>query len=240
MVASEAGAQGCVRVGIGAAVAAETKFVDVNCESASPAALYGCGHGDDGAPLRTVGEFGATGVLELGAGYALGPATHVELALEYRLAAPFAGRANFLAPEREQSVTAERLSSSAMIAVQREWPMAPVRGFSGFHPFAGVGIGRARHCVGELRMSFPATETFVPGGAVSARTFAVTAGITRRLGEGTALELAWRYTEQGDIETGEGRGRVQWRDGSRTISLDLASTRARARQNAFRLSIRHM
>ena len=141
---------------------------------------------------------------------------------------PFTGEANFLAPGREQSVTAERSTLSAMIAAQFELPMTTARGFSGFRPFAGAGIGRARHRVGEMTMGFPATQTFVPGGAGTVWTWAVTAGMARPLGEGTALELAWRYTDQGDAETGTGAGSVQWRDGSRTIPLDLAPTRATA------------
>ena len=240
LLAGEAAAQGYGRVGISAALSAETRFMDADCASAAPAALYGCGNGGDGAPLRTVGDFGSTAGLELGAGYAFGPAARVELRVEYRPAVPFAGEANFLAPGRRQSVVAERSTLSAMIAAQFELPMAPARGLAGFRPFAGAGIGRARHRVGEMTMGFPATETFVPGGASSTWTWAVTAGMARPLGEGTALELAWRYTDQGDAETGTGAGSVQWRDGSRTIPLDLAPTRATARHHALVLSVRRM
>lgn len=240
LLAGEAAAQGYVRVGISAALAAETQFMDVDCGLAMPAALYGCGDGGDGAPLRTVGEFSATAGLELGAGYALVPAARVELQVEYRPAVPFTGRANFLAPGREQSVTAERSTLSAMLAARLELPMTSTRGLSGFRPFAGVGIGRARHRIGEMRLRFPATETIVPGGVSSARTWAVTAGAARPLGERTALELAWRYTDQGDAETGTGAGRVQWRDGSRTIPLDLAPTRTIVRHHALLLSVRRM
>ena len=235
---TEAAGQGYVRVGVGAVLAAETRFMDVDCESATPAALYGCGAGGDGERLSAMGEFGATTALELGAGYALGPATRVELVLEYRPAVPFAGRANFLAPEREQSVSVERSTVSAMMAARFEWPMTQARGFLGFRPFAGVSIGRARHRVGETRMRFPATETFVPGAESWVWGWAVTAGVTRPLGERIALDLAWQYTEQGHAETGEGGGSIRWRDGSRTILLELAPTRARVRHHGLLMSVR--
>ena len=95
-----AAAQGYVRVGISAALASEIRFLDVDCESTMPAAIYGCGEGGDGARFSTVGEFGTTAGLALGAGYALGSATRVELQVEYRPAVPFTGRTNFLAPTR--------------------------------------------------------------------------------------------------------------------------------------------
>ena len=86
-------------------------------------------------------------------------------------------------------------------------------------------------------MRFPATETFVPGASRTAWTWAVTAGMARPLGKRTALELAWRYTDQGDVETGTDGGRVEWRDGSRSLPLDLAPTRASLAHHGVRLSI---
>ena len=47
-----------LRAGIGFDRPAETRFMDKDCSSVSPAALYGCGTGGDGAPLRSLGEFG--------------------------------------------------------------------------------------------------------------------------------------------------------------------------------------
>ena len=47
-----------VRAGLGLDRAGKTVFRDRDCSSASPAALYGCGTGGDGAPYRSVGHFG--------------------------------------------------------------------------------------------------------------------------------------------------------------------------------------
>ena len=87
--ATEVAGQGYVQVGIGAVVAAETRFADVDCESVTPAALYGCGVGGDGERLRSAGEFEAGTGLDLGAGYAL----RIELRAGYRPAVMFGGRA---------------------------------------------------------------------------------------------------------------------------------------------------
>lgn len=237
--AADAAAQRYVRAGFGAGFASDTRFVDVDCASAMPAALYGCGEGADGAPLSTVGEFGTTAGLELGAGYAVGPAVRVELLIEYRPDVPFEGRANFLAPDREQSVTVERSSLSGMFKVEFDLASlgAPTPGR--FRPFAGAGIGRARHRLGEMRMTFPRTETIVPGAANTQLAWTVTAGFSRRLSERTVLDVVWRYADQGDVVTAEGGGRVEWRDGSRTLPLDLAPTHAQVNHHSVGLSVRY-
>ena len=237
LTGSAAEAQGYLRAGVGIALDAPARFTDVDCEGVMPAALYGCGTGGDGEPLRSAGEFAASGALELGAGYAVRPAVRLELRVTYRPTVTFEGRANFLAPEREQSVTAEGSSLAGLIEAEFDLPTPGGREFAGFRPFAGVGIGRVRHRLGETRMRFPATETFVPGASRTAWTWAVTAGMARPLGKRTALELAWRYTDQGDVETGTGGGRVEWRDGSRSLPLDLAPTRASLVHHGVRLSI---
>ncbi len=137
-----------MRIGIVAAVAAQTRFTDVDCESVTPAALYGCGVGGDGKPLRTTGEFGSTAALSLGAGYALGPAIRVELVLEYRPDVPFEGRANFLASEREQSIMTRRSSLSGTVAVKFDLASLGAPRIAGFRPFAGAGGARVRPGIG--------------------------------------------------------------------------------------------
>ena len=54
------------------------------------------------------------------------------------------------------------------------------------------------------------------------------------------LDLAWRYTDAGVIETGAGPGRVEWLDGSRDpVGLDLAPTQAPLRSHGLHLSLRY-
>ena len=67
-----------------------------------------------------------------------------------------------------------------------------------------------------------------------------TAGVAAGLDERVTLDLAWRYTDFGEVRTGQGAGRVVWRDGSREpLPLDLAPTRAKLAGHGVRLSLRY-
>ncbi len=226
-----------LRVGIGLGRSAETQFTDEDCSSIFPAALYGCGTGGDGTPFRSIGNFSTAASLEFGLGYAVAPAVRLETLVEYWPRFTFDGRANFLDPERLQSVSADLSSLSGMLAAYVDLPKLGLRKFS---PFIGGGIGAARVAIGETRMTFPKTTTIVPGTSRTGLTWMLTAGLGISLAEQTTLDLAWRYTDYGVIETGEGKGRVEWRDGSREpLALDLARTRAKLRSYGFRLSLRY-
>ena len=60
-----------LRAGLDLSRPADTHFTDADCASLVQAALYGCGVGGDGAPLRSVGDFGTVAGVELGLGYAV-------------------------------------------------------------------------------------------------------------------------------------------------------------------------
>ena len=57
--------------------------------------------------------------------------------------------------------------------------------------------------------------TIVPGGDRTGAAWMVTAGWSAVLGDRTTLNLAWRYTDLGEVSTDRVEGRVVWRDGSR-------------------------
>ena len=68
----------------------------------------------------------------------------------------------------------------------------------------------------------------------------LTMGLSTQVAKQPTLECAWRYTDMGEIRTGEAQGRVVWRDGRRTpLILNLAETSADLRSRELRLSIRH-
>ena len=229
-----------LRGGIGLDRPAGTTFTDRNCSSASPAALYGCGRGGDGAPYRSRGGFGTAPVLELGLGYAAAPAIRMEVPVEYRPRLAFEGRANFLEPGRRQSVAAELSTLSGMLAGYVDLPGLGLAKIGPFGPFVGAGVGAVRTRIGEMRMTFPRTTTVVPGAGRTGLAWMLTAGVAVALGERATLDLAWRYTDLGEVRTGRGAGRVVWRDGSREpLPLDLAETRARLGSHGLRLSLRY-
>ena len=107
-------------------------------------------------------------------------------------------------------------------------------------PFVGTGIGAAHIRVGKTTMTFPATTTIVPGASRTGLAWMATAGFTVALDERVSLDLAWRYTDLGEVRTGLGAGRVVWRNGSREpLPLELAPTKARLAAHGVRLSLRY-
>ena len=229
-----------LRAGLGLHRPAETTFTDRDCSSTAPAALYGCGLGGDGAPYRSRGNFGTAPLLEVGLGYTATPAIRIEAVAEYLPRLAFAGRANFLEPERQQSVAADISSLSGMLAGYVDLPGLGLPMLGPFAPFVGAGAGWVHTRIGEMQMTFPRTTTVVRGASRSGFGWMVTAGVSASIGERMTLDLAWRYADLGEVRTGEGGGRVVWRDGSREpLTLNLAGTRARLRSHGLKLSLRY-
>ncbi len=228
-----------LRGGIGLDRRETADFTDTDCSTATPAALYGCGTGGDGAPYRSTGDFGTVPSVELGLGYDTG-AVRFEVLAEYRPGYSFEGRANFLAPERRQDVSADLSSLSGMIAGFVDLTALGAPEFGPFAPFIGAGIGAVHTRIGQTTMTFPATTTIVPGGSRTGLAWMATAGVALALDERVSLDLAWRYTDLGEVRTPRGPGRVVWRDGSRApLPLDLAPTKARLESHGVRLSLRY-
>ena len=229
-----------LRAGLDLSRPADTHFTDADCARLVPAALYGCGVGGDGAPLRSVGDVGTVAGVELGLGYVVVPAVRLEALLTYRPRFTFDGHANFLAPDREQSVSVDLSSLSGILAAYVDLPGVGVRPLGPFSPFVGGGLGAARVASGETHMTFPKTRTLVPGTRWTGLTWRLTAGLGLSWGERATLDLAWRYTDAGVIETGAGPGRVEWLDGSRDpVVLDLAPTQAPLQSHGLHLSLRY-
>ena len=131
-------------------------------------------------------------------------------------------------------------SLSGILAAYVDLPGLGVRPLGPFSPFVGGGLGAARVASGETRMTFPKTRTLVPGTRRTGLTWRLTAGLGMSWGERATLDLAWRYTDAGVIETGAGQGRVEWLDGSRDpVGLDLAPTQAPLRSHGLHLSLRY-
>ncbi|MXY32492.1 MAG: porin family protein [Boseongicola sp. SB0664_bin_43] len=229
-----------LRGGLGLDWASDAAFTDIDCSSTVPAALYGCGTDRDGAPRRSLGDFGRIAVLELGLGYAPAGAMRYEILVEHRPRYGFEGRANFLAPDRQQSVAADVSSVSGMLAAFADFPELGSGGRAAITPYVGAGVGAVRNRIGMTTMTFPATTTSVRGGSRTDLAWMATAGVSVPLNERLGLDVAWRYTDLGEVHTGMGEGGVMWRDGSRDpIALDLAPTWARIRSHGLRVSLRY-
>lgn len=219
-----------------------TKFTDVDCLSGAPGplALYGCGTGSDGAPTRSVGSFGAVPVVEFGYSLIKG-AKRLELLVDYRPWFKFKGRPNFASVAVDKQTVSARLSSiSVMLGIFSDITDGVPNFMGSVTPFFGFGIGIAHNRIRNTIMDFPATFTTVPGGSHTDLAWMVTAGISSALDERTSLEFAWRYTDLGEIRTGQSIGSVTWRDGRRNpLPLNLAPTRARMAGHGIRMSLRY-
>lgn len=218
------------------------RFTDAACARAAPVPLYGCGRGNDGAPLSTLGNFSTAGGVELGLGLAAAPGVRIEAVFGYRPRFSFAGRANFsqLAPDVPQRASASLSSLSGMVAAYLDLAAVGAPRLGPVAPFVGAGVGAARIAVRDMRLEFPRTVTLVPDGERTGFAWTLTAGISAALGRGAALDVAWRYTDHGSVETGHGTGLVVWRDSSRApLPLpDLGPTRANLRSHSLAVSLR--
>ncbi len=218
----------------------KTRFKDADCTSTSPAALYGCGNGIDNAPLSSLGDFGTMAGFELGLGYAVAPALRLEAVIQYRPNFSFEGRANFTQTTDQQAVSADLSSLTGMLAAYLDLPELGLPRPGPFSPFIGAGGGLSRINIDETHMAFPKTTTIVPGGQRGNFAWMLVAGFAASPREKITLDLAWRYTDHGTVETGRAKGRIVWRDGNRDpLEIDLAGTRADLRGHGLRLSLRY-
>ena len=195
-----------LRAGGGLDGSEETRFTDKSCSSTSPAALYGCGTGKDGAPTSTLGDFGTIAGFELGIGRAVAPALRLEAVFQHRPGFSFKGQANFVQTTARQSVSADVSSLSGMIAAYVDIPQLGLRTLGPFSPFVGGGAGVSRIDIGETRMEFPKTATLVPAGQQVGFARMLTSGVGISLSEKLTLDLAYRYTHSGAAETGRATG----------------------------------
>ena len=227
------------RGGVSSEPAQDAIFVDVDCNSSSPAALYGCGKDSTGAPRRSQGQFKGMETVEFGVGYQTQAAARFELLLAYRPSFRFEGRSNFLAPDRKETASAELSSFSGMLAAFVDLRKSGSPSTGKVTPFIGAGIGVAKTEIGQTTLSFPVTKTIVPGASTSNDTVMLTAGFGVELNEMTTLDVAWRYSDLGEIRTGAGAGSVVWHDGRREpLPLNLAPTRSTLAGHGINISLR--
>ena len=224
-----------LRAGVGFDLSSNTRFGDKDCSSTSPAALYGCGRGNNGTSLGTQGDFGTAAGIEVGVGFIATRKLRLETSIAYRPRFAFEGRANFIQTGVRQSVSADLWSMSGMVAAYMD-----LSAYGPFRLFAGSGAGLHYIDISNFRMTFPSTETVVPDGRNIDLTVMLTAGVATSLSDKITLDLAWRYVDWGIVETGRATGQVVWKDGRREpLEIDLAETRAMLKGQGFRASLRY-
>ena len=231
-----------VRTGVGLDWSEDTRFKDKDCTNHTPPAiyaLYGCGMGNDGAPLSTHGDFSAPAGFELGLGHALLPALRIEALVQYRPRFTLTGHANFLQTQGRQEVSARLSSLSGMFAAYVDLPQLGVPRLGPFNPFVGGGVGASSIDIGKTRMKFTRTRTIVPSGHQVNFAWMLTAGVGTSLTDRLTLDLAYRYTDSGSVETDEGIARVVNRVGDVLVPLNVGRTRAHLSSHGVWVSLRY-
>lgn len=225
-----------LRAGFGVDASASTRFADVDCAQTAPPALFGCVKGSDGRPLGARGDFGRALVLDAGFGYRFSPRWRGELLLSDHPHMHFDGEANFLGVSGAQPV-AVRLHSLAVFAVG--WIDFPVAGR--WQPFVGVGVGIARNHLGSMHYGFPGlapgAATRVHDGSRTGIAWLASAGVAVALTDRLGLDLAWRYTDLGEVRTDSGPAAIIRSSGDH--ALDIAATRAPLRTQGLLATLRY-
>ena len=198
--------------------------------------------GNDGAPLSSHGDFGAIAGMELGLGYPVKPYLRLEAGIQYRPDFTFEGGANFtqLSPGDRHDVTAELSALSGMAAAYLDIGELLLFHYASIGPFIGIGGGMSRIEIGDTRMDFPITSTIVPGGRQLSFTWMLTAGLSISLSPRLLLDVGWRFTDHGRIETARGEGRIVGReDGRVRAAFDLIETEGHLRSHGLSASLRY-
>lgn len=184
-----------------------TTFADDNCRATNPAALFGCGTGEDGRSIGARGDFGTSTLLGLGAGLELTRWFRVEADLDIRPNLAFDGNANFVRAGTEQPVRGDLTQADAMAFAYLD-PLAAMGVESRWQPFVGLGAGVSRNQIGRMTYQFPALNqprySVMPGGTRYDFAWAATAGLGYEVSDGITLEIAYRYSDLGKVETDSG------------------------------------
>jgi len=235
-----AGQESYVRIDGGWNKTSHVRFSDNHCGNTTPPALFGCGAGNDGSPLGAVGDFGESGVLGIGLGHRFSPLWRADVVVERQTVLAFNGRANFRNTPGDQPVTGDVSVTTALLNTYLD--IAPLLGesFGNFQPYVGLGIGFARKHAGAMHYRFPGLSpqalTATPGGTRTDPAWRATIGTGIALSRTLAVDLAWHYTDLGQVKTDTGAATIV-RASTRMLSID--STHAPLRTQGFSIGLRY-
>ena len=229
-----------LRAGLALDWSRDARFMDPDCGAPRPGHFYGCGPGVDGAPFSSLGDFGTIAGIEIGIGHVVSPVLRVDASAQFRPRFSFEGHSNYIR-QHPRTVSADASSFSAMLSAYADLPGLGVPRLGPFSPFVGAGIGLSRIDIDDMRLDFPITVVTLPGGNRTNFAWMLTAGLSTSLGERMTLDLAWRYTDSGPVETGRGTGRTACRTEGcgRASNYEVPETRARLATHGLHLSIRY-
>ncbi|MCC7276355.1 MAG: porin family protein [Alphaproteobacteria bacterium] len=221
------------RLDVGWERATDARFRDWNCGGTDPAAipLYGC-------LARAAGDFGRSVALAGGIGYRLSGLFRVDATLGWRPGFRFDGQADFPVAG-DQSVRGDVSALTGLVTGYVDLaPLVPID-LGRFRPFVGAGVGISRNRLDRTTLSFPTIpqQVTTPGGTTTSFAWTVAAGTGIILDDGLTLEIAYRYTDLGRVETERGYAVRQRPSG--TILLPIDGTRADLRSHGVSVGLRY-
>ena len=195
-----------LRLGSGFSSSDHTRFDDVDCNSNSPAALFGCSSGNNGRAIGAYGDFDSSVVFDLGIGYLCNEWLRTEISLAYRPSFEFDGKSNFdqIDINFKQNVEADLKSFSGMVTgVVKPLALLGVKKWV-VEPLIIAGVGVSHNRLDSMVYTFPKTATATPSGSHTDFAWSVGAGFSYAVAENIDLELLYRYSDLGDVSTDAG------------------------------------
>ena len=226
-----------MRLGGGLDWSDPTSFRDQgSCAGITPPALFGCGAGQNGRSLQATGSFGQTPVLDGAFGYRFSPWLRAEALLSWRPQLAFSGRSNFRGAGPSQPVSGSVESLAAFGVAYVDLPR-----ILGVRPFLGAGIGAARNQLDGVTYRFPAiaanASTTTASGSSSGVAYLLTAGVAVPLSERLSLDLAYRFSDLGQVRSRTGSATIVRPRGIRSITI--AGTEADLQTQGLQVSLRY-
>jgi len=231
----ETGAYG--RLGAGVAWPQTDGFRDGNCASKQPAALFGCGAGNDGRRLGATGGFNPALAVDGALGYRFNRWIRAEALVSWLPDLDFQGQSNFRGAAGTNQPVKGAVSSVAGFGVA----YVDLPRVGEVRPFLGAGLGVARNRIEALNFRFPGIAptaiTTIPGGSTSDLAYLLTAGISLALSGRLDLDLAYRFSDLGSVKTSAGQAQVV--RPARTSSIPIGGTTSSLKTHGLVVSLRY-
>ena len=212
-------------------------FKDTNCASKQPPALFGCGAGNDGRRLGATGGFDPALVVEGALGYRFNRWMRAEALLSWQPDLDFKGQSNFRGAAGSNQPVNGAVSSVAGFGVA----YVDLPRVGGLRPFLGAGLGVARNQSESLNFRFPGigatAATTIPGGSSTDLAYLLTAGVSLPLSARLDLDLAYRFSDLGNVKTSSGQATVV--RPARTFTIPIEGTSADLKAHGLLVSLRY-
>lgn len=227
-----------LRLGAGSDWPKANGFSDNSCSSQQPPALFGCVTGNNGQAIGASGSFKPAAVIDAAAGYRFNSWLRAEALLSWRPELEFSGQSNFLKAGANQPVTGSASSVAGFGVAYVDLPKV-----GRIRPFLGAGLGVARNSLSSVTYRFPGiaanAATVTPDGSSSGLAYLLTAGISIPLNKRLDLDLAYRFSDLGDVRTSSGQAGLSRPTLPAGTTITIGGTQADLQTHGVQLSLRY-